>query len=68
MYNVNVDCSTSKEGNGGRRKGDLFTEPRYASMAADFIRSTGLTGQYQAFGEDQSYGFTMVRESKHGMR
>lgn len=38
----------------------MLTKPRYASMAAEFIRSTGLIGQYQALDEDQSCGFTRV--------
>ena len=37
---------------------DMLTVPRYVSKAADFMRSTGLIGQYQALDEDQRQGFT----------
>ena len=36
---------------------DMPNKPRYISMAADFIKSTGLIGQYQALDEDQQHGF-----------
>lgn len=31
---------------------DMMTKPRYASIAADFIKSTGLIGQFQALDND----------------
>ena len=45
---------------------DMLTKPRYASMAADFMRSTGLIGQYQVLEEDQQQGFTRVCGQKEG--
>ena len=36
----------------------MLTVPRYVFKAADFMRSTGLIGQYQALDEDQRQGFT----------
>ncbi len=39
---------------------DMLTVPGYVSKAADFMRSTGLIGQYQALDEDQQQGFTRV--------
>lgn len=45
---------------------DMLTKPRYASMAADFMRSTGLIGQFQALDEDQQQGFTRVGGQKEG--
>lgn len=36
---------------------EMITTPRYASMAADFMRSTGLIGQYQVLDEEQKDGF-----------
>lgn len=44
----------------------MLTKPRYASMAAEFIGSTGLIGQYQALDEDQSCGFTGVGSQNAG--
>ena len=35
----------------------LLNNPRYISMAADYIRNTGLTGQCQALDKDQQQGF-----------
>ena len=40
--------------------------PRYASMAADFMRSTGLIGQYQALDEDKKQGFTVAYSQTTG--
>ncbi len=45
---------------------DMLTKPRYASMAADFMRSTGLIGQYQALEKDQQQGFNRVCGQKEG--
>ena len=47
---------------------DVLTKPHYASMAADFMRSTstGLIGQFQALDEDQQQGFTRVCGQKEG--
>ena len=39
---------------------DMLTMPGYVSKAADFMRSTGLIGQYQALDNDQQQGFTRV--------
>ena len=39
---------------------EIMSTPRYASMAADFMRSTGLIGQYHALDEEQKEGFTRV--------
>ena len=36
---------------------DMLTVPAHVSKAADFMRSTGLIGQYQALDEDQRQGF-----------
>ena len=38
----------------------MLMTPPYTSMAADFIRSTGLIRQYQALNKDQQEGFTRV--------
>ena len=35
-------------------------------MAADFIKSTGLCGQYQALDEDQQQGFSRANGQKTG--
>ena len=45
---------------------DMLTKPRYASMAADFMRSTKLIEQYQVLEEDQQQGFTRVCDQKEG--
>ena len=39
---------------------DMLTVPGYVSKAADFMRGTGLIGQYQALDNDQQQGFTRV--------
>lgn len=39
---------------------EMLTTPRYASMAADFMKSTGHIGQFQALDMDQSEGFERV--------
>ena len=39
---------------------DMLTTPRYASMAADFMKSTGLIGQFHPLDMDQSEGFERV--------
>ena len=45
---------------------DMLTKPRYASMAADFMRSIGLIGQFQALDEDQRQEFTRGCGQKTG--
>lgn len=35
-------------------------------MAADFIRSTGLIGQFQALDKDQQQGFSGANDHKTG--
>ena len=45
---------------------DMLTTPRYASMAADFMRSTRLIRQFQTLDEDQQQGFTRVCSQKAG--
>lgn len=45
---------------------DVLTKPRYASMAADFMKSTGLIRQFQALDEDQLQVFTRVCGQKEG--
>ena len=35
-------------------------------MATDFIKSTGLIGQYQALDEDQQHGFSRANGQKTG--
>ena len=44
----------------------MLANPRYASMAADFMRSTGLIGQYQALDEDKKQGFTVAYSQTTG--
>ena len=71
MYFMSAGCSINKEESwwaGVRRRSpggvishkEMMTTPRYASMAADFIRSTGLIGQYQALDAEQREGFARV--------
>ena len=45
---------------------EMLANPRYASMAADFMRSTELIGQYQALDEDHKQGFTMAYSQTTG--
>ena len=45
---------------------DMLNNPRYISIAADFIKSTGLIGQYQALDEDQQHGFSRANGQKTG--
>ena len=45
---------------------EMLTTPRYASMAADFMKSTGYIGQFQALEMDQSEGFARVWGQKNG--
>ena len=44
----------------------MLNNPRYKSMAADFIRSTGLIGQFQALDKDQQQGFSGANGQKTG--
>ena len=45
---------------------DMLNNPRYISIAADFIKSTGLIGQYQTLDEDQQHGFSRANGQKTG--
>ena len=45
---------------------DMLNNPRYITMAADFIKSTGLIGQYQALDVDQQHGFSRANGQKTG--
>ena len=45
---------------------DMLNNPRYISMAADFIRSTGLIRQFQALDKDQQQGFSGANGHKTG--
>ena len=45
---------------------EMLSSPEYTSMAADFMRSTVLIGQFQALEEDQQQGFTRVCGQKTG--
>ena len=45
---------------------EMLANPRYASMAANSMRSTGLIGQYQALDKYQKQGFTVACRRKTG--
>ena len=45
---------------------DKMNIPRYMIKAADFIRSTGLIGQYQTLDEGQEQGFGKADRQKTG--
>lgn len=43
----------------------MLTVPGYVSKAADFMRSTGLIGQYQALDNDQQQGIYQDMKSSN---
>ena len=45
---------------------EMLANPRYASIAADPMRSTELIGQYQALDKDQKQGFTVAYGQETG--
>ena len=49
-------------------RADMLNHPRYISMVADFIKSTGLIGQYQAFDEGQEQGLSRANGQRNRTR